>query len=47
MANEIQTPTKEEIEKRISRFSELKPMSTAADLGWIGQDAMDIISPAS
>ena len=43
MANEIHTPTKEEIEKRISRFSELKPMSTAADLGWIGQDAMDII----
>ena len=42
MPNEIYTPTKEELDKRISRFSELKPMSTAADLAWVGQKAMDV-----
>ena len=42
MSNEIYIPTKEELDSRISRFSELKPMSTADDLGWVGQDAMDV-----
>ncbi|MGY9003802.1 MAG: cupin domain-containing protein [Rhodospirillales bacterium] len=42
MSNEIYTPTKEEIESRISRFSELKPMSVADELDWVGQDAMDL-----
>ena len=37
MVTEIYTPTKEEIESRVSRFSELKPMSTANDLAWVGQ----------
>ena len=42
MGNAIYTPTKEEIEARVSRFSELKPMSTADDLAWVGLDAMDV-----
>ena len=42
MAAEIYTPTKEEIEARVSRFSELQPMSTANDLAWVGQEAMDV-----
>ena len=42
MATEIYTPTKEEIESRVSRFSELQPMSTANDLAWVGQEAMDV-----
>ena len=42
MAAGIYTPTKEEIEARVSRFSELQPMSTANDLAWVGQEAMDV-----
>mgnify|MGYP006091304933 FL=1 len=42
MATEIYTPTKEEIEARVSRFSKLQPMSTANDLAWVGQEAMDV-----
>ena len=42
MGDQIYTPTKEEIESRVSRFSDLKPMSTARDLAWVGQDAMDV-----
>ena len=42
MATEIYTPTKEEIDARVSRFSALKPMSTATDLAWVGQEAMDV-----
>lgn len=42
MSTEIYTPTKEELDSRVSRFSELKPMSTADDLAWVGQDAMDV-----
>ena len=42
MATEIYTPTKEEIDARISRFSALQPMSTATDLAWVGQEAMDV-----
>ena len=42
MANKIYTPTKEELDKRIGRFSALQPMSTAGDLGWVGQEAMDV-----
>ena len=29
MSNEIYTPTKEEVDSRIGRFSDLKQMSTA------------------
>jgi quercetin dioxygenase-like cupin family protein len=43
MTNAIYTPTKDELEKRISRFDRLQPMSTAKDLGWVPQGAMDII----
>ncbi len=42
MTNEIYTPTKEEIDSRIGRFSDLRQMSTADDLEWVGQDAMDV-----
>ena len=42
MATEIYTPTKEEIALRVSRFSALQPMSTATDLAWVGQEAMDV-----
>ena len=42
MANEIYTPTKEELDNRIGRFKDLQPMSTAGDLGWVGQEAMDV-----
>ncbi len=42
MSNEIYTPTWEELERRISRFDALKPMSTAGDLAWVGQEAMDV-----
>ena len=42
MANKIYTPTKEEIQSRISRYKDLKAMSTAGDLDWVGQDAMDL-----
>ena len=42
MATKIYTPTKEEIEARVSRFSKLQPMSTANDLAWVGQEAMDV-----
>ncbi|HEV8616537.1 MAG TPA: cupin domain-containing protein [Methylomirabilota bacterium] len=43
MANAIYTPTKDELEKRVSRFNALEPMSTAKDLGWVPQAAMDVI----
>jgi quercetin dioxygenase-like cupin family protein len=42
MANDIYTPTKEEIDRRISRFDKLQVMSTADDLDWVGQEAMDL-----
>lgn len=41
---EIYTPTREELDRRVSRFAQLKPMSTATkDLAWIPLEAMDII----
>ena len=43
MTTRISTPTKDEIAKRISRFDQLQPMSTAKDLDWVPQSAMDII----
>lgn len=43
MAPAIYTPTKDELGSRISRFDQLQPMSTAKDLGWVPQAAMDII----
>ncbi len=42
MTNHIYTPTKEEIDSRVGRFDKLRPMSTAGDLGWVGQEAMDV-----
>lgn len=42
MTNQIHTPTAEELASRVSRFDELRPMSTADDLGWVGQEAMDV-----
>ncbi len=42
MANEMHTPSKEEIESRIGRYTDLQAMSTAGDLGWVGQAAMDV-----
>lgn len=35
--------TAEEIQSRVARFTDLKPMSTAAELDWVPQDAMDVI----
>ncbi len=42
MTNGIYTPTKEEIDKRIGRFANLQAMSTAKDLAWVPQEAMDV-----
>lgn len=42
MTTGIYTPTREDLDKRIGRFAHLQPMSTAKDLGWVGQDAMDV-----
>ena len=39
----IYTPTREDLERRVARFDQLQPMSTARDLGWTPQAAMDII----
>jgi len=39
----IYTPTREDLERRVARFDRLQPMSTARDLGWTPQTAMDII----
>ena len=35
--------TSAEIRSRVARFEDLKPMSTAEDLDWVPQDAMDVI----
>jgi quercetin dioxygenase-like cupin family protein len=43
MTTEINTPTQDELAKRIGRFANLEPMSTAKDLAWVPQGAMDII----
>lgn len=43
MSAEIYTPTGEEIDQRIGRYEKLEPMSTAKDLEWINQEAMDVI----
>lgn len=43
MSTEIRNLSKEELDSRIGRFGELQPMSTAKDLAWAGQDAVDII----
>jgi quercetin dioxygenase-like cupin family protein len=41
---EIHIPTREELDRRVSRFAKLQPMSTATkDLAWVPQDAMDIV----
>jgi quercetin dioxygenase-like cupin family protein len=43
MTNPIFTPTAEELDSRIGRFEDLKNMSTAKDLEWVGQEALDVI----
>lgn len=43
MASHIYTPTKDEIEARLGRYSELAPMTTASDLAWMPQGAMDVV----
>ena len=41
---EIYTPTREELEKRVSRYGELKEMTTRSkELAGISEDAVDII----
>ena len=42
MATEIYTPTAEELDKRIGRFKDLKPMSTTDDLSWVPQKAWEV-----
>ena len=42
MTNEIFTPSKEEFDSRIGRYADLQAMSTEGELGWVGQDAMDV-----
>ena len=42
MANEIFTPSKKELDARIGRYADLQAMSTEGELGWVGQDAMDV-----
>ena len=42
MTEAIYTPTKEEVAARVSRYERLQPMSTAEELSWVGQDAMDV-----
>jgi mannose-6-phosphate isomerase-like protein (cupin superfamily) len=43
MTQPIYIPTREELAARIGRFAELQPMSTATDLAWVPQAAMDIV----
>jgi quercetin dioxygenase-like cupin family protein len=40
--NHIYTPTAEELDARIGRFDELRPMSTASDLEWVPTEAWEI-----
>jgi quercetin dioxygenase-like cupin family protein len=41
---DIYTPTREELDRRVSRFSQLKQQSTVTkDLAWVPQEAVDII----
>ncbi|MBC94317.1 MAG: hypothetical protein CMM38_11855 [Rhodospirillaceae bacterium] len=42
MSREIYTPSAEELDKRIGRFKDLKPMSTADDLSWVPQKAWEV-----
>jgi len=43
MTTLIETPTPEELAKRIARFHDLQPMSIARELAWVPQAAMDIV----
>lgn len=43
MSEAIHIPTRAELDQRIGRFKELQAMSTAKDLGWVPQGAMDIV----
>lgn len=42
MNETIYIPSAEEIASRVGRYEALKPMSTAKELSWAGQEAMDI-----
>ena len=42
MGSKINTPSADELDARIGRFDQLSPMSTADDLAWVGQEAMDL-----
>jgi len=42
MANQIYTPTADELDARIGRFDELRPMSTTTDLDWVPREAWEI-----
>ena len=41
--SEDRSMTAEQVEERTARFSSLQAMSTASDLDWVPQDALDII----
>jgi quercetin dioxygenase-like cupin family protein len=43
MTNHIYTPTKEQMDARLARFAALQPMTTANDLAWVPQGAMDVV----
>lgn len=43
MTHHIHTPSKQEMDARLARYDALQPMSTAADLAWVPQGAMDIV----
>jgi quercetin dioxygenase-like cupin family protein len=39
----IHTPSKAEMDARLARYAALEPMTTAADLAWVPQGAMDVV----
>ena len=43
MSNPIRTPSKEQMDARLARFAALQPMTTAGDLAWVPQGAMDVV----
>ena len=43
MSNPIYTPTKAQMDARLARFAALQPMTTADDLAWVPQAAMDVV----
>ncbi|MBL8380815.1 MAG: cupin domain-containing protein [Burkholderiales bacterium] len=43
MTHHIHTPSREEMDARLARFAALQPMTTAKDLAWVPQGAMDVV----